>query len=52
MYIPNNNPQGGDEDVSSFLAMEKDQTPLFYASEKGACLALIWVPLQRPRARL
>jgi hypothetical protein len=27
MYIPISNPQGGDEDISSFSAMEKDQTP-------------------------
>jgi hypothetical protein len=52
MYIPINNPQDGDEDIFSFSAMGKDQTPLFYASEKGACLALRWIPLQRPRARL
>jgi hypothetical protein len=40
--------RGGDQNISSFSAMEKDQTPLFYASNKGARLALIWVPLQRP----
>jgi hypothetical protein len=34
MYIPINNPQDEDENISSFSAMEKDQTPLFYASEK------------------
>jgi len=40
MYIPINNPQGGDENISSFSAMEKDQTPLFYVSERRAWLAL------------
>jgi hypothetical protein len=29
MYIPTNNPQDEEEDISSFSAMEKDQTPLF-----------------------
>jgi hypothetical protein len=48
-YTSIRNSQGGDENISSFSAMGKDQTPLFYAGEKGACLALIWVPLQRPR---
>jgi hypothetical protein len=27
MYIPIRDPQGGDENISSFLAKRKDQTP-------------------------
>jgi hypothetical protein len=34
VYIPISNPEDGDENISSFSAMKKDQTPLFIRVKK------------------
>jgi hypothetical protein len=40
MYIPTNNPQDEEEDISSFFSNGKRPDPTFYMSQKGACLAV------------